>query len=130
MATQLNNYIVLYSLLEPFQSGFRKRHSTETALVRVLNDLLIVADSGTSSILVLLDLSAAFDTICPVDTICHSVLLNRLSCWMGLSGMVLAWFQSFLTNRAQFVSMGNHRSDTMPVRQGVPQGSELGPNFV
>lgn len=71
VATQLNNYLVLYSLLEPFQCGFRKGQSTKTALVRVINDLCIAADSGTCNNLVLLDLRAAFDTIlfnqsCPV----------------------------------------------------------------
>ncbi len=57
--------------------------------MRVVNDLVIAADSETSSILVVLDLS---------DTICHSVLLNRLSSLLGLSGTALAWFQSYLTN--------------------------------
>lgn len=73
--------------------------------------------------LVLLDLSAGFDTKC------YSVLLDRLHTQLGLSGTVLNWFQSYLTNRAQFVSLGNHKSDTLPVRQGVPQGAVLGPNL-
>lgn len=121
VAVQLNNHLALNSLFEPFQSGFRRGHSTETALIRVVNDLLIAADSGACSILVLLDLSAAFDTIC------HSLLLDRLENWLGLSGAVLNWFRSYLTNRAQFVGLGNYNSDTVPVRQGVPQGSVLGP---
>ena len=80
----LNHHLALHSLFEPFQSGFRKGHSTETALVRVTNDLLIAADSDACSILVLLDLSVAFDT----------VLRDRRQNWLGLSGVVFNWLQS------------------------------------
>ncbi len=107
--------------LETFQSGFRSGHSTETALVRVLIDLLIIADSEACGILVLLDLSAAFNTIC------HSILLDRLHRWIGLSGTVLNWFKSYLSEHSQFVYLGNNRSQTVPLCQGVPQGSVLGP---
>ncbi len=88
VVSQLQTHLYTNSLLEPFQSGFRSGHSTETALVMVLNDLLIIADSGACGILVLLDLSAAFDTIC------HGILLDRLHGWIGLSGTVLSWFKS------------------------------------
>ncbi len=94
---------------------------TALRLLRVLNDLLIIADSGACGILVLLDLSAAFDTIC------HSILLDRLHRWIGLSGTVLSWFKSYLSQRSQFVYLGTNRSQTVPLCQGVPQGSVLGP---
>lgn len=109
------------SLFETFQSGFRSGYSTETALVRVLNDLLIIADSGACCILVMLDLSAAFDTIC------HSILLDRLQKWTGVSGTVLNWFKSYLSDHSQFVYLGSNRSQVAPLCQGVPQGSVLGP---
>lgn len=120
---QLQDHFSVSRLLEPFQSGFRSGHSTETALLRVMNDLLIVADSGACGILVLLDLSAAFDTIC------HTILLDRLHKWIGLSGMILKWFESFLSERTQFVYSGTNRSQTVLLRQGVPQGSVLGPTL-
>ncbi len=65
-------------------SGFRPSHSTETALIRVINYLLLSSDRGCISLLVLLDLSAAFDTI---D---HNILLNRLENFVGISGSALA----------------------------------------
>ncbi len=91
VVSQLQTHLYTNSLLETFQSVFRSGHSTETALVRVLNDLLIIANSGACGIMVLLDLSAAFDTIC------HSILLDRLHRWIGLSGTVLNWFKSLST---------------------------------
>jgi len=114
---QLLLHLSSNKLFKPFQSEFRKGHSTETALVRVMNDLLFSADSGASIILVLLDLSAAFDSVC------HSILLNRL----GITGTVLNWFKSYFTDRSQFVVLGNNKSDIGQVRSGVPQGSVLGP---
>lgn len=121
VVAQLHSHLSSNKLFEPFQSGFRKGHSTETALVRVMNDLLVSADSGASTILVLLDLSAAFDTVC------HSILINRLERWLGITGTVLNWFKSYLTDRTQFVALGNNKSELGQVCHGVPQGSVIGP---
>uniref|UniRef100_A0A669EDX1 Reverse transcriptase domain-containing protein n=1 Tax=Oreochromis niloticus TaxID=8128 RepID=A0A669EDX1_ORENI len=95
-------------------------HSTETALVKITNDLLLAADSGLISILILLDLTAAFDTIS------HRILLHRLAS-IGINGTVLAWFTSYLSGCSQFVQLLPHRSVSTPVNSGVPQGSVLGP---
>lgn len=91
------------------------------ALVKVINDLLMASDSGVISILILLDLRAAFDT---VD---HSLLLARLEKDFGLSGTTSKWFKCYFTDRSQFVSMGGFRSEISSVFAGVPQGSVLGP---
>ncbi len=85
---QLNNYLNSNGYLDNFQSGFRVHHSTETALIKIINDIRFNSDSDKISVLVLLDLSAAFDT---VD---HNILLERLENWVGLSGMALKWFRS------------------------------------
>ena len=118
---QLSNYLILNDLFDEFQSGFRPLHSTETALIKVLNDIRLNTDSGKISVLVLLDLSAAFDT---VD---HSILIDRLENWVGLSGTVLNWFRSYLRDRDYYVSIGNFVSDQIKMTCGVPQGSILGP---
>uniref|UniRef100_A0A671V9K1 Reverse transcriptase domain-containing protein n=1 Tax=Sparus aurata TaxID=8175 RepID=A0A671V9K1_SPAAU len=118
--TQLNTHLSHYNLFEQFQSGFPAHHSTETALVKITNDLLMASDSGLLSILVLPDLSAAFDTVS------HDILLDRLA-FIGITDIPLAWLISYLTGRTQFVQLKNLRSSSSPVSNGVPKGSVLGP---
>ena len=101
--------------------AYREGHSTETALLRVHNDLLIAIDKQKVSILVLLDLPAAFDTVN------HSVLLERLSNRCGIRGEALKCFVSYLENRFQMVKVKDEKSKQMPLSCGVPQGSVLGP---
>ena len=120
VAAQLQSHLDTNNLHEPFQSGFRPKHSTETALIKITNDLLRAADSGLLTILILLDLSAAFDTIS------HPLLLDRLA-GIGITGAALSWFTSYLTDRQQFVQLRNHKSGCSGVSLGVPQGSVLGP---
>ncbi len=81
------------------------------------NDLLLSSDRGCISLLVLLDLSTAFDTI---D---HNILLNRLENFVGISGSALAWFKSYLSDRHQFVAVNEEVSFRSQVQYGVPQGS-------
>jgi hypothetical protein len=104
-----------------FQSAYRRNHSTETALLRMLNDAYCTADNKARTLLIQLDLSAAFDTI---D---HSTLLRRLENTFGLSGSVISWVQSYVTGRSQFVRVGQEQSEAVPCEYGVPQGSVLGP---
>jgi len=105
----------------PFQSAYKKNHSTETLLIRVVNDLLIASDEGKATVVMLLDLSAAFDT---VD---HNKLLDILYREIGVSGTALAWFRSYLSGRCQRVRVGTHESVDITIKFGVPQGSVLGP---
>ena len=123
VAAQLQDHLNSNNLFEKFQSGFRSGHSTETALVRVTNDLLMTADAGSPSLLILLDLTAAFDT---VD---HGILLHHLHSTIGLSDSPLDWFTSYLTGRTEYVSLGEAESGTHNVTCGVPQGSVLGPTL-
>jgi hypothetical protein len=121
IARQLISYLISHRLLPDLQSAYRAHHSTETAVLKVLSDILLAVDSGDLSMLTLLDLSAAFDT---VD---HVILLQRLQHSYGLQNAALGWFQSYLTDRTQFVRHGGRRSVTSVVVCGVPQGSVLGP---
>ena len=106
---------------EKLQSAYKKLHSTGTALLRVHDDVLRTVDRGCTVVLLLLDLSAAFDT---VD---HSLLLHRLNTQFGIKGKLLAWFRSYLTDRSQFVSINGSNSSHSDLMFGVPQGSVLGP---
>ena len=98
MAKQLSKHLTACDLYVSVQSAYRPNHSTETALLKVVNDLLLAVDSGDATVLSLLDKSAAFDTI---D---HVILLNRLRYGFGLSGSVFSWFESYLSARRQSVS--------------------------
>ena len=105
------------------QSASRPYCSTETSLQPLLDHVYSAADVGKPTLLISLDLGAAFDT---VD---HSVLglLKRLSCSFGVAGNVLSWIQSYLCDRTQSVRIGSHSSPPNPCLVGVPQGSVLGP---
>jgi retron-type reverse transcriptase len=103
------------------QSAYRHHHSTETALLLSLNNIYQAAGNNQPSLHVSLDLSAAFDTI---D---HSLLLSRLQTSFGISGTARSWLASYLSNRSQFVCIGQSSSLPVSFDSGVPQGSVLGP---
>src|ERR1700761_7740110 len=107
--------------LQPLQSAYRKQHSTETSLAQTLSDIYKATDSGSSTLLVALDLSAAFDTV-PQDN-----LLQHLHHSFGITDNVLNWVKSYLSSRTQYVSLSGHNSQTVPFLSGVPQGPALGP---
>ena len=121
VAAQLTHYLDKNGLLPTYQSGFRKGHSTETLLVRLLSDIYGAIDKSQVTLLALFDVSAAFDT---VD---HEILLQRLSVSFGLSGNMLGWLTSFLQDRSFMVAHGSTKSPWVPAPFGLPQGSVLGP---
>ena len=90
VASQLINHISSNGLDEILQSAYKQFQSTETALVKVFNDIILDVDRNRTVILLLLDLSAAFDT---VD---HTILIERLANRFGLCNLALAWFKSYL----------------------------------
>ena len=114
---QLQKHLRDNNFLEPNQSAYRKGHSTETAVLSVLDGLLTKADEKLVSLVTLLDLSAAFDTL---D---HSVLLHRLETTFGIHSVALSWFKSYLTGRSQSVIVDGEVSSPSPLACGVPQGS-------
>ena len=120
IAADLGYYIDENTLLDPFQSAYRPRHSTETALVRIHDDILQALDRKKGVILVLLDLTAAFDT---VD---HGMLLRQLYS-IGIRGSALAWLTSYLSDRTLAIKIGDVVSRHQRLECGVPQGSVLGP---
>ena len=123
VAGRLSKHMDTHALHEPFQSAYKPHHSVESALVRVHSDILQAMDRQRVVVLVLLDLSAAFDTI---D---HRVLLHRLSRDLGVAGTALRWFQSYLEDRTQSVTIQNACSAPRDLCFGVPQGSVLGPQL-
>ena len=104
-----------------FQSAYKVFHSTETSLLKVHNDIVLALDKGENVLGILLEPSAAFDTVN------HSLLLSRLQQRYALCGAVLKWFGSYLCNRAQFVNFNESYSSKCVLSVGVPQGSVLGP---
>ena len=116
----LYNYFIQNKLLYSQQSGFRKYHNTETALIRIVDQLLRNLDENHVSGLLLIDYRKAFDI---VD---HEILMLKLGAY-GLSASASRWFASYLERRRQGVSIDGKVSNWLEVPHGVPQGSILGP---
>ena len=123
VASRIRLHMQERNLYEPLQSAYRQHHGTETALLKVQNDILRALDEHNGVFLVLLDLSAAFDTI---D---HGILTNRLQTDVGISGTALDWIKSYLTDRYQAVRISTSTSTHTLLQYGVPQGSVLGPKM-
>ena len=121
VASRIESHMVKHDLQSSKQYGYKKGHSSEMLLVKIVNDLLTSCDRKTPTLLMLLDLSAAFDT---VD---QNKLLKILHDEIGIRGTAFTWFTSFLKSRTQRVKIGNSYSSVDILEYGVPQGSVLGP---
>ena len=119
--SQVSAYLNSHNLYNTCQSAYRPGHNTETALLKVVNDLFLSLSKGNISVLALLDFSSA------VDTIDHPIPVHRLHSDLGFTDTVLQWYSSYLTDRTHYISLSNHCSAFAPVHSGVPQGSVLGP---
>jgi len=118
---QVCDFLSSNNMFPQYQSGFRHMHSTSTSLIRVADDIRQAMDSKLITLLVLLDLSKAFDCVH------HGLLLAKLK-FLGFSDAVSGWFESYLSNRAHRVFINEQRhSDWAFIGTGVPQGSVLGP---
>ena len=118
----LYSYLTEKNLIYPRQLGFRKNHSTDTALIQIIDDLLFNLDKKRVSGMVLVDYCKAFNM---VD---HRLLLDKLKVY-GVVGKTMKWFQSYLADRHQLVYLGGSVSDMVLMKHGVPHGSILGPLF-
>ncbi|KAK3562740.1 hypothetical protein QTP86_006519 [Hemibagrus guttatus] len=120
VCNQLSDYLMQNNLHDPNQSGFKAAHSTETALLAVTEKLHAARSAKLSSVLILLDLSAAFDTVN------HKTLLSTLRS-LGICGTAWEWFASYLDGRPYQVTWKGLTSALCRLSTGVPQGSVLGP---
>ena len=117
ISIQLMDHLESNNLLSNTQHGFRTKLSTETALIRVTDAIYENIDNNLITLVILCDLSKAFDSVC------HTILLQKLN-HVNVDEF---WFDDYLANRVQSVKIGNHISSSRPVEYGVPQGSILGP---
>ena len=118
--SQLTKYLQENDLLDCYQSAYRSHHSVETLLLNVTDNILKEMDEGNVTAVILLDMSAAFDTVV------HDILVQRLKSF-GICGIALQWLTSYLTDRTQSVKVSDVTSDPKPLTCGVPQGSVGGP---
>ena len=118
--SRLINYIDRFKLLFKYQYGFRKKHSTDHALIELIDQIRFAIDNNHMTCGIFVDLSKAFDTVN------HKILLEKLEHY-GIRGKALELFKSYLSERKQYVQVNNCNSQTRSISCGVPQGSVLGP---
>lgn len=120
MYNRLYSFIIKHNIFYKYQFGFQKGHSTNMALIVLVDKIMSALDNGDFVLGVFIDLSKAFDTVN------HKILLNKLYKY-GFRGIVHEWLQSYLNNRKQYVIFSNCQSSQCSISCGVPQGSILGP---
>ena len=120
---QLDEHMTCNALHENTQFGYKQDHSTEMMMLGVTDEVLRGFDNNLATVIIFLDLSAAFDTI-DVEK-----LLEIMETEIGVGGVVLKWFRSFLENRTQRVKIDDVYSESLNVPCGAPQGSVLGPKI-
>ena len=120
MYDRIITFLENFKILNENQFGFRKNKSTYMALITLVEKITQALEKGEYIVGIFLDFSKAFDT---VD---HEILLGKLEHY-GIRGCALSWFKSYLSNRQQFVTYNDCKSEKQYIRCGVPQGSILGP---
>jgi len=118
--SRLRPHVLSSGNFSEFQSAYRAGQSTETALLRVFNDVVRNIDNQRVTVLLALDISAAFDTIT------FDVLADRLKVDFGIDGVALEWLLSFLIDQIQYVTVGSSRSTPIACLSGVPRGNVFG----
>ena len=113
---RLTHHMTINDLHCPNQFGYKKNHSTETMLLQIVDDVLIGFEKHSCTILVLLDMSAAFDTVN------IQKLLSILETKLNIKGTALKWFHSFLIGKEQKVLVNGQLSEVLLTLHGVPQG--------
>ena len=122
MYDRIITFLENFKILNENQFGFRKNKYTYMALITLVEKITQALEEGDYVVGIFLDFSKAFDT---VD---HEILLGKLEHY-GIRGCALSWFKSYLSNRQQFVTYNECKSEKQYIRCGVPQGSILGPLF-
>ena len=120
MYNRLIKFLLKYKVINKYQFGFRKGHSTTLALIKVMDEIYENLDNNNHVMGIFLDLQKAFDTVS------HSILLDKLYAY-GVRGPAHKWIQNYLSNRSQYVTVNGGYSSNQYMEHGVPQGSILGP---
>ena len=118
--SRLYNFLERHQCIYPLQFGFRRRHSTDHALIEITETIRQALDNKKFACGIFIDLQKAFDTVN------HDILIDKLE-YYGVRGIAKGWFTSYLKNRSQFVSVLGFESQNRLIMHGVPQGSVLGP---
>ena len=120
MFNRVYKFLEKHQCIYNLQFGFRKKHSTNHALIEITESIRKALDNKKYACGIFIDLQKAFDTVN------HSILINKLN-YYGIRGVGNNWIKSYLTNRSQYVSSQGLDSDIIGIKHGVPHGSVLGP---
>jgi hypothetical protein len=117
---RLIEFLKKNKILYQLQFGFRDNHSSEMAIIKLMERIIGALERGHFMVGIFLDFSKAFDTVN------HEILLSKLSKY-GIRGTANLWVQSYLKDRQQYCYLNGHKSKKLFIKCGVPQGSILGP---